>query len=92
MMLQGTQWDVLQTIADIQQVTCAEEVEDVEIAEEADLDIRLVRNTLDALARRREVKLEKTRTLFGVAYSAFLTRQGKAALIEESQSPATEKL
>ena len=91
MMLQGTQWDVLQTIADIQHVTSAEEIEDIEIAEEADLDIRLVRNALDALARQEYVKLEKMKTLSGLAYSAFLTKHGNAVLAE-NQSSITAKL
>lgn len=90
-MLQGTKWDVLQTVADIRQVTSVEEVEDIEIAQEADLDIRLVRNNLDALARQGYVKVEKLKTLSGLAYSVFLTPQGQAVLAE-SQSPVIEEL
>ena len=91
MNLQGTQLDVLQTIADIQQATFTEDIEDLEIAEEADLDIRLVRNALDALANEGYVKVEKIKTLSGLAYSAFLRSQGKIALVE-SQSLMIEKL
>jgi Mn-dependent DtxR family transcriptional regulator len=82
MMLQGTQWDVLQTIVDMQQATSGEEVEDIEIAEEIGLDIRLVRSALRDLAKEGDVKLKKSKTLSGLAYSAFLTNQGQATLID----------
>lgn len=82
MMLQGTKWDVLQTVADIQQATFTEKVEDVEIAQEIDLDIRLVHSVLDDLAKEGDVRVERLKTLSGLAYSAFLTIQGQATLTE----------
>ena len=85
-MLQGTKWDVLQTVADIQQTTFAQEVEDIEIAQEIDLDIRLVRSALDDLAKEGDVKVGKTRTLSGLAYSAFLTIQGQVTLTASPNS------
>lgn len=90
MMLQGTQLHVLQTIDDIEQVTSVAEVEDLEIADEIDMDIRLVRNALDVLAKAGYIYLEKIKTFSGVAYSAFLTSQGKATLAE-SRSLISEK-
>jgi Mn-dependent DtxR family transcriptional regulator len=82
MTLQGTQLDVLQTIADIQQATSAAEIEDMQIAEELDLDIRLVRSALDALAKTGHIELEKLDTLSGMAYNVLLTSQGEATLAE----------
>jgi predicted transcriptional regulator len=82
MAVQGTQLKVLETIADIQEAISAEEVEDTQIAEEIDLDIGMVRSALDMLAQAGYVKLEKTNTLSGMAYSAFLTNQGNRVLQE----------
>ena len=91
MKVQGTQLDVLQVIADIQEATSAAEVEDVQIAEEIDLDISVVRRALDALAKAGDVHLEKVETLSGMAYSAALTSQGKATL-KKGPSLVPEKL
>lgn len=91
MKVQGTQLDVLQVIADIQEATSAAEVEDVQIAEEIDLDISVVRRALDALAKAGDVHLEKVETLSGMAYSAALTSQGKGTL-KKGPSMVPEKL
>jgi Mn-dependent DtxR family transcriptional regulator len=78
MTVQGTQLDILRTMADIQQATSMEEIEDMEIAEELGLDIRLVRSALEALTKAGYVELKKLDTLSGMAYNAFLTNQGEA--------------
>ena len=91
MTVQGTQLNVLQTIVDIQKTTDSEEVEDVQIAEEIDLDINLVRSALSSLAKAGHVKLEKVETLSGMVYNTFYTKQGKAAL-EESRRTVSKRL
>jgi DNA-binding MarR family transcriptional regulator len=91
MTVQGTQLEVLETIATIQEAAFAEEIEDIQIAEEIDLDIRIVRNALDALAKAGYVNLEKVETLSGMAYSVFLTNQGELAL-RESRGLISERL
>lgn len=91
MKVQGTQLDVLRAIVDIQKITSAEEVEDIQIAEEIDLDINLVRNALDTLAEAGYVRLEKVETLSGMVYNTFHTKQGKAAL-EESLRMVSDRL
>jgi DNA-binding MarR family transcriptional regulator len=89
-MIQGMQRKVLETIADIEHVTCVAEVEDVEIADETGLDIRLIRTTLDILEKAGYINLEKVKTIAGPAYSAFLTGQGKGA-VADNRSPMSEK-
>ncbi|HEX9923555.1 MAG TPA: hypothetical protein VGD99_12935 [Anaerolineae bacterium] len=89
-MIQGIQRKVLETMADIEQVTSVAEVEDVEIADEMGLDIRLIRTTLDVLEKAGYIHLEKVKTITGPAYSAFLTSQGKGA-VADSRSPMSEK-
>lgn len=91
MKVQGTQLDVLQAIVDIQKITSSKEVEDVQIAEEIDLDINLVRRALDALAEAGYVKLEKVETLSGMVYNAFHTKQGEATL-ENSHRMVSDRL
>jgi hypothetical protein len=81
---------VLQTMADIEHVTSAAEVEDIEIADETGLDIRLIRTTLDVLENAGYIQLEKVKTIAGLAYSAILTGQGKAA-VSDSRSPMSER-
>jgi Mn-dependent DtxR family transcriptional regulator len=91
MTVQGIQLDVLQTIAEIQEITSSEEVEDAQIAEEIDLDISIVRSALVALAKSGYVELEKGETLSGIAYNTFLTSQGKIAL-RESRSLMSDEV
>ena len=91
MTLQGIQLEVLQTVATILEATSAQEVEDSQIAEEIEMDINLVRNSLKALAEAGHVRLEKMETLSGLAYNAFLTSKGETTL-EESRHLASEKL
>ena len=91
MTAQGTQLEVLKTIADIQEATFIEEIEDLRIAEEIDLDVRVVRSALDALSQAGYVELEKVKTLSGIAYNAFLTEQGELAL-RESRSLMSEEI
>jgi Mn-dependent DtxR family transcriptional regulator len=85
MALQGTQLDVLQTIADLQETNPFEEIEDVQIAEELELEVGVVKSLLNTLADKGYVRLEKLDTLVGVGYNASLTSQGEAALEEVYQ-------
>jgi predicted ArsR family transcriptional regulator len=91
MTIQGMQLDVLQTLVDIQIATSLEEVEDVQVAEEIDLDLNLVRSALDALAADGYVQMDKVETLSGMAYSVFATDKGRTAL-NESQGRVSERL
>jgi transcription initiation factor IIE alpha subunit len=82
MTVQGAQLGILQTIADVQVVTSLAEVEDRRIAEETDLDVNIVRSSLNALAEAGYVQLEKLETLSGMVYNARLTPAGETALTE----------
>lgn len=91
MTLQGIQLDVLQTLADIQAVTSLAEVEDMQLAEEVELDLTIVRSLLDTLATAGHVQLERVETLAGIAYSASATGKGRA-ILAESQRQVSERL
>jgi Fe2+ or Zn2+ uptake regulation protein len=91
MTIQGIQLDILQTLVDIQTAISLDEVEDVQLAEEADLDLNIVRSSLDTLAKDGYVQLDKIEMLAGTAYSAFATDTGRTVL-EESQRRVSERL
>jgi DNA-binding transcriptional ArsR family regulator len=91
MTVQGTRLEILNTMGDIQEATSTEEIEAIQIAEEMNQGIRIVRSALDALAKAGYVKLEKVERLSGMAYSVFLTHQGELAL-KESRSLISESL
>lgn len=80
MALQGTQLNMLQTIADVQESTSFDAVEDVQLAEEVGLDMNVVKSTLNSLAEAGYIHLEKVETLLGIGYTASLTPQGRAIL------------
>ena len=91
MTIQGMQLDILQTLVDIQTATSLDEIEDVQIAEEIDLDLNMVRSSLDSLAVDGYVQLDKVETLGGMAYTAFATDKGRTVL-NESQGRVSERL
>jgi DNA-binding MarR family transcriptional regulator len=78
--LQGTQLNMLQTIADIQESTSLDAVEDIQLVEEVGLDMGVVKSTLNSLAEAGYVHLEKVETLMGMGYAVSLTPQGRAIL------------
>ncbi len=82
MVIQGTQLDILRAIANIQEEAAVEEVEDLEIAEEAKLEVKTVQNSLNALAKDGYLRLGKVERLSGSGYLASLTSQGWTALEE----------
>jgi Mn-dependent DtxR family transcriptional regulator len=92
MTLQGTLWDVLQAIADIQEVFSIETVEDTQIAEEVELDVNIVRRSLKDLAEAGYVELETEETLSNLKYNACLTEKGKTVLVENRPAMAFETL
>lgn len=78
--LEGTQLDVLGTVAAIHDRGSIDIVEDGQIAEEIDLDINLVREILDNLAEADYVQIEKIEALSGSKYMVSLTPEGQAVL------------
>jgi hypothetical protein len=55
-------------------------VEDLEIAEEVELEVKMVQNSLRTLAEQGYIRLEKIDRLAGVGYAASLTPAGREAL------------
>jgi len=84
MTLQGTQLDILDAIADIQEETDMDMVEDLEIAEEVDLSVNLLQNSLRTLAEQGYIRLEKIDRLSGTGYAVSLTPAGREVLENET--------
>jgi hypothetical protein len=84
MALQGTQLDILDAIADIQEETDLDMIEDLEIAEECDLAVNLVQSSLRTLAEQGYIRLEKIDRLSGVGYAVSLTPAGREALEDDT--------
>jgi DNA-binding MarR family transcriptional regulator len=80
MSLQGTQLEILDAIADIQEMASTDTVDDMEIAEEVDLEVKIVHNTLRMLAEQGYVQLERIDRLSGVGYAVSLTPAGREIL------------
>ena len=85
MLVEGTRYSVLRAVADIQNTTSLEAVEDVELAEKVDLDLSLIRSALNDLAQAGYLELEKTKTLSGLRYRVAMTPEGRTALQEAPQ-------
>lgn len=85
MLVEGTRYSVLRAVAEIQQATSLESVEDVELAEKVDLDLSLIRSALNDLAQAGYLELEKTWTLSGLSYQVAMTPEGRTALQEAPQ-------
>ena len=80
MTLQGAQLNMLQAIANIQRSTSIDSVEDMQLVETLGLDISLVRNILNNLAKTGYIRLEKFETLAGMSYLASITSLGQDSL------------
>jgi DNA-binding transcriptional ArsR family regulator len=85
MLVEGTRHSILRAVADIQDRSSLEAVEDVELAEVVDMDLSLVRSALNDLAEAGYLELEKTRTLSGLCYRAAMMPEGRTALQEANQ-------
>ena len=80
MTLQGTQLNMLQAIANIQRSTSIDSVEDMQLVETLGLDISIVRNILNNLAKTGYIRLEKFETLDGMSYLSYITSLGQDSL------------
>lgn len=80
MKLQGTQGDILRTIAEIDNSTSVKVIEDSQIAAETELDLNLVQDSLRHLAEGGLVQLQKVERLSGSGYIVSLTSEGELAL------------
>ena len=78
MALQGTQLDVLNAIADLQDSPSIEKVEDTWIAEEVELEVNAVQNVLHSLVQDGYVDLEEVEKLSGKGYMVSLTSKSRA--------------
>lgn len=81
-MVSMTQRDILQTIADIQQTTAVHTIEDIQLAEEAGLELNLVQHSLEALAREGYVRLGRAGRLSGRSYTVSLLPTGNTLVGE----------
>lgn len=78
--IEGTQMDVLKAIGDIQDKAAIDTVEDIQLAEAVELDVNMVKKTLENLESEGYVKLDEVETLSGAKYIISLTSKGEAVL------------
>ena len=77
-MVSKTQLDILEVVADIQHINSIQTVEDTQIAEELDLELSLVHQLLQTLAKDGYVQLDKVNRLSGNGYTVSLLPEGSA--------------
>jgi Mn-dependent DtxR family transcriptional regulator len=75
-MVSKMQLDILEAIADIQHATSMQTVEDTQIAEELDLELSLVHQFLQTLAKEDYIRLDKVKRLSGKGYTVSLLAEG----------------
>jgi hypothetical protein len=80
MTTQVPQRDLLRTIRFIQGQASIKVIEDVQIAEQAGMELKVVQTGLNKLAEAGYLHLEKIDRLLGTGYLVSLTTAGKAAL------------